>query len=114
LQLEKKENRKDYAFRRQFNEKPSIIPGCPGVCSYNGLPVGRIDNFKYLGLHVCASGDMSHLVAPLKAKAAGTLGCNAANAFSTAAWQHGQFKNPPVTKHPCAISALWLWIVGHA
>ncbi len=26
--LEKK--RKDYAFRRQFNEKPSIIPGCPG------------------------------------------------------------------------------------
>ena len=22
--------RKDYAFRRQFNEKPSIIPGCPG------------------------------------------------------------------------------------
>ena len=24
---EKKE--KDYAFRRQFNEKPSIIPGCP-------------------------------------------------------------------------------------
>ena len=26
-------NRKDYACRRQFNEKPSIIPGCPGaVC----------------------------------------------------------------------------------
>ena len=25
--LEKK--RKDYTFRRQFNEKPSIIPGCP-------------------------------------------------------------------------------------
>ena len=23
--------RKDYAFRRQFNEKPRIIPGCPGV-----------------------------------------------------------------------------------
>ncbi len=22
--------RKDYAFRRQFSEKPSIIPGCPG------------------------------------------------------------------------------------
>jgi len=21
--------RKDYAFRRQFNEKPSVIPGCP-------------------------------------------------------------------------------------
>ncbi len=27
---EKKERRKDYAFRHQFNEKPSIIPGCPG------------------------------------------------------------------------------------
>ncbi len=26
-QLDKK--RKDYAFRRQFNEKPSIIPCCP-------------------------------------------------------------------------------------
>jgi len=23
--------RKDYAFRRQFNEKPSIIPGCPDL-----------------------------------------------------------------------------------
>jgi len=23
--------RKDYTFRRQFNEKPSIIPGCPGI-----------------------------------------------------------------------------------
>ena len=27
---EKKRKRKDYAFRRQFNEKPSIILGCPG------------------------------------------------------------------------------------
>ena len=27
--LEKK--RKDYAFRRQFNKKPSVIAGCPGV-----------------------------------------------------------------------------------
>ena len=27
--LEKK--RKDYAFWRQFNEKPSVIPGCPGI-----------------------------------------------------------------------------------
>ncbi len=24
------EKRKDYAFRRQFNEKPSVIPSCPG------------------------------------------------------------------------------------
>jgi len=27
----KRKKRKDYAFRRQFNEKPSIIPGCPEV-----------------------------------------------------------------------------------
>ena len=26
----KEKKRKDYAFRRQFNEKPSIILGCPG------------------------------------------------------------------------------------
>ncbi len=26
--------RKDYAFRRQSNEKPSIIPGCPGIEKY--------------------------------------------------------------------------------
>ena len=24
------EKRKNYAFRHEFNEKPSIIPGCPG------------------------------------------------------------------------------------
>jgi len=27
----KEMKRKDYNFRRQFNEKPSIIPGCPGI-----------------------------------------------------------------------------------
>ncbi len=27
---EKKKRKKDYAFRRQFNEKPSGKPGCPG------------------------------------------------------------------------------------
>ncbi len=26
----KEKKRKDYAFRRQFDEKPSSIPGCPG------------------------------------------------------------------------------------
>ena len=26
--------RKDYAFRRQFNEKPRITPGCPGIKKY--------------------------------------------------------------------------------
>jgi len=28
---QKERKRKDYAFWRQFNENPSIIPGCPGV-----------------------------------------------------------------------------------
>ncbi len=27
----KEKKRKDYAFRRQFDEKPNIIPGCPGM-----------------------------------------------------------------------------------
>ena len=29
-QVRKEKKRKNYAFRRQFNEKPSMIPGCPG------------------------------------------------------------------------------------
>ncbi len=32
--LENKKKRKTYAFRRQFNEKPSIILGCPGLPTY--------------------------------------------------------------------------------
>ncbi len=30
LKVEEEEKRKDYTFRRQLNEKPSIITGCPG------------------------------------------------------------------------------------
>ncbi len=26
---EKEKEKKDYAFRRQFNKKPNVIPGCP-------------------------------------------------------------------------------------
>ena len=29
---QEKKKRKHYTFRRQFNEKPSYIPGCPGTC----------------------------------------------------------------------------------
>ena len=34
LKKGKREKGKDYAFQRQFDDKPSIIPGCPGeaVC----------------------------------------------------------------------------------
>jgi len=28
---QRKNKRRDYAFRHQFNEKPSIILGCPGA-----------------------------------------------------------------------------------
>ena len=38
--IEKK--RKDYAFCRQFNEKPSIIPGCPGACCYSSHQGGKL------------------------------------------------------------------------
>jgi len=31
--------RKDYTFRRQFNEKPSIIPGCPGCAAASLLAI---------------------------------------------------------------------------
>ena len=27
----KEKTREDYAFQRQFDEKPSVIPGCPGL-----------------------------------------------------------------------------------
>ena len=34
----KEKKRKDYAFRRQFNEKPSITPGCPAtLCETRAL-----------------------------------------------------------------------------
>ncbi len=39
LDLEKK--RKDYAFWRQFNEKPSIVPGCPDLHNSNLTSVSR-------------------------------------------------------------------------
>ena len=42
------------------------------VFTCNGLPVERVDTFEYLGLHFHASGDISHLITPLKAKAAGS------------------------------------------
>jgi len=37
--LEKK--RKHYAFGRQFDEKASIIPGCPGLCCLTGVSIKK-------------------------------------------------------------------------
>jgi hypothetical protein len=34
---EKEKDRNDYTFWRQFNEQPSIIPGCPGSAVLNAL-----------------------------------------------------------------------------
>ncbi len=30
IQMVHIKKRKDYAFQRQFNERPSVLPGCPG------------------------------------------------------------------------------------
>ncbi len=42
------------------------------VFTCNGLLVEQVDTFKYLGLHFHSSGGVSHLITPLKAKAAGS------------------------------------------
>ncbi len=34
----KERKRIDYTFRRHFNEKPSIIPGCPGSLTFTLVP----------------------------------------------------------------------------
>jgi len=36
-QKAKEKKGKDYTFQRQFNEKPSIIPGCPGLLGGHGV-----------------------------------------------------------------------------
>ena len=38
----------------------------------NGLPVEKVDSFRYLGLHFHKSGDVVHLIEPIKHKAAGS------------------------------------------
>ena len=40
-QMQQEKKRKDYAFRRQFNEKPSIMPGCPGPIAAMTAAVGK-------------------------------------------------------------------------
>ena len=58
----KEKKRKDYAFRRYFNEKPSIIPGCPAlVCSHICMPEQDSRNnhcchvTRYLAVHICSA-----------------------------------------------------------
>ena len=45
-------------------------PLMAAVFTCGGLPVQQVDTFKYLGLHFHESGSISHLITPLKAKAA--------------------------------------------
>ena len=40
--------------------------------TYRGLPVEQVDTFKYLGLHFHASGDIAHLIQPIRHRAAGS------------------------------------------
>jgi len=47
---EKTKKRKDYAFRRQFDEKPSIIPGCPGDRWYELMVISIRQQEISLGL----------------------------------------------------------------
>ena len=56
--------------------KPSVKspPFVASVFTCNGLPVEHVDTFKYLGLHFHTSGAISHLIAPMKAKAARSRG----------------------------------------
>jgi len=54
----KGKKRKDYAFRRQFNEKPSIIPGCPDCVQRHRLTQrGQGDKLCKHSTHgaICAS-----------------------------------------------------------
>ena len=54
--MKRKENkRKDYAFQHQFNEKPSIIPGCPGSELYVTILRFKITLFMHLLLIVFAN-----------------------------------------------------------
>ena len=66
---EKEKKTKDYAFWRQFNEKPSIVPGCPGPVShlheFMCLSLVFNDDAASAALHICcpqAAGHCHHLL----------------------------------------------------
>ena len=71
-----------YTWRSVAKIKVMVVSRCltrsPGpeavVFTCNGLVVEQVDTFKHLGLHFHSSRGVSHLVTPLKAKAAAALG----------------------------------------
>ena len=44
----------------------------PAVFTCNGQTIEQVQSFRYLGLHFHSSGSISHLISPMKAKAAGS------------------------------------------
>jgi hypothetical protein len=46
----KKRKEKDYAFRRQFNEKPSIIPGCPELLTLTQMFVFAVGDYFWVAI----------------------------------------------------------------
>ena len=67
--IEKEKKRKDYAFRRQFNEKPSIIPGSLGVEERTKgtfrLVTRLSSELSNQGLSRCLSNSLAHPVKDL-------------------------------------------------
>ncbi len=69
----RKKKRKDYAFRRQFNEKPSIVPGCSGGGTSEHKATFALQKLLSLGKawgtgqerHAC---DLGHLQACMPAE----------------------------------------------
>ena len=49
----------------------SLGPSSSAAFTCNGQLIEEVQSFKYLGLNFHASGNISHLIKPLKAKATG-------------------------------------------
>ncbi len=50
--LRKEKKRKDDTFRRQFNEKPSIILGCPGTESLTAMHSHKLTRAAHVARHL--------------------------------------------------------------
>ena len=50
----------------------SPVPAPAVAFSCNDNPIEQVNTFKYLGLHSCQSGAVTHLISPIKSKAGGS------------------------------------------
>ena len=66
----KEKKRKDYTFRRQFNEKPNITQGCPGlmICMQYSLNTEQEHVDKLMKLELQAGTKSGKLVDKSQAK----------------------------------------------